>query len=516
MFRKANFWVLIGIAISLLALLVMDLSGSVVQGADSQEKTTTPLKHVVVIFQENVSFDHYFATYPVATNPAGEPVFKARPGTPAVDGLPANLLTNNTNSANPFRLDRSQAATCDQDHNYTDEQKAYHAGLLDKFVEFAGNSGPGCNPNQVMGYFDGNTVTALWNYAQHFTMSDNHFGTGFGPSTPGALNLVSGQTSGADATNLTTPFGQDSIASAVIGDPQPRFDDCSTREVLGMTGINVGDLLNEAGVTWGWFQGGFRPSSVVNGHAVCATAHTGSNGLSTKDYIPHHEPFQYYLSTANPHHRPPTSVNRIGMTDQANHQYDLSDFWEAVQSGNLPAVSFLKASAFQDGHAGYSDPLAEQAFLVMTLNRLQKLPEWKSMAVIVAYDDSDGWYDHVMPPIVSQSNTGLDALTGPGSCGAAPAGALEGRCGYGPRLPLLVISPFSRENFVDHSVTDQSSILRLIEDNWNLGRIDSQSFDQKAGSLLNMFDFREGRSEKTFLDPSTGQPTDTEMDGKFH
>src|SRR5579883_3313603 len=164
-------------------------------------RTATPIKHLVVIFDENVSFDHYFGTYPYATNPAGEPFFKARPGTPTVNGLTTTLLTDNPNAANPRRLDRALALTCDQDHGYTDEQKAFDGGLMDKFVESV--SGHGCtgstigqDKNTVMDYYDGNTVTALWNYAQHFAMSDNSFGTTFGPSTPGALNLVSGQTHG--------------------------------------------------------------------------------------------------------------------------------------------------------------------------------------------------------------------------------------------------------------------------------------------------------------------------------
>ncbi len=159
--------------------------------------TTTPIQHVVVIFQENVSFDHYFATYPWSANPAGEPRFTPKAGTPTVNGLTEALLLHNPNASNPMRLGRSQAATCDQDHDYTDEQKAFNHGLMDKFVEFAGNDGAGCDPKVVMDYFDGNTVTALWNYAQYFAMSDNSFGTTFGPSTPGALNLVSGQTHGA-------------------------------------------------------------------------------------------------------------------------------------------------------------------------------------------------------------------------------------------------------------------------------------------------------------------------------
>ena len=196
----------------------------------------------------------------------------------------------------------------------------------------------------------------------------------------------------------------------------------------------------------------------------------------------------------------------IGKTDQANHQYDLQDFWDAVQAGNMPAVSFLKAAAYQDGHAGYSDPLDEQTFLVNTINSLEKLPTWRSTAVIINYDDSDGWYDHVMGPILSQSNSAEDALTGTGSCGTAKAGAYLDRCGYGPRLPLLVISPFAKQNFVDNSVTDQSSILRFIEDNWKLGRIGDQSFDALAGSLSNMFNFSHPFNKSLFLDPATGEP----------
>jgi phospholipase C len=488
-----TFWCRVTLAIGLLSTA---MPGFAQNGA-----TTTPIKHVVVIFQENVSFDHYFATYPFAANPVGEPAFHARPGTPSVNGLTSGLIAHNPNSAPPFRLDRSQAATCDQDHDYTAEQQAFDAGLMDKFPEFAG-ADTGCDPAQVMGYFDGNTVTALWNYAQRFSMSDNSFGTTFGPSTPGALNLISGQTHGATPANQAG----DSIEGSVYGDPQPTFDDCTTRDNVAMSGTNVGNLLNNANLTWGWFQGGFRPSSVVNGKAHCDTAHIGSNGAPKKDYIPHHEPFQYYQSTANPHHLPPSSVALIGQTDQANHQYDLADFWAAADSGRLPAVSFVKAPGYQDGHAGYSDPLAEQTFVVQTINHLESLPVWRNTAVIIAYDDSDGWYDHQMGPIVSQSNTAVDTLTGVGSCGTAPTGAYEGRCGYGPRLPLLVVSPFAKRNFVDSSTTDQSSILRFIEDNWNLGRIGDQSFDERAGSLNNLFDFSAARAGRLFLDPASGQP----------
>jgi len=471
--------------------------------------STRWVDHVVVIFQENVTFDHYFATYPQAANPPGEPAFFPSRNTPGVNGLTLGLLNNNPNSANPKRLDRSQAVTCDQDHGYTDEQKAFDAGLMDKFVEFvAGSSCP--DKTIVMDYFDGNTVTALWNYAQHFAMSDNFYTTVFGPSTPGALNLISGQTHGATPANSPDNV----FDGTVIGDPRPLLDDCSpaTTTKISMSGTHVGDLLNAQKVTWGWFAGGFTPSGVTPGGAiVCGTTHQNIAGATVVDYIPHHEPFQYFQSSANPHHLPPSSVAMIGKTDQANHQYDLQDFWKAVNAGNMPAVSYLKARAFQDGHAGYSDPLDEQRFLVETLNQLQQRPEWNRTVVFITYDDTDGWYDHVMPPIVSQSTTPVDALTGPGMCGVAKAGAFPARCGYGGRVPLLAISPFAKPNYVDHTVTDQSSVLRFIEDNWFLGRIGNQSFDALAGSLETLFRFNQddqGQNAGPFiLDPATGMPT---------
>jgi phospholipase C len=488
--------------------------------------TATPIKHLVVIFQENVSFDHYFGTYPTATNPKGEPRFKAAANTPTVNGLNNALLNNNPNlnpangaaASNPFRLDRSQAVTPDQNHDYTAEQLAFDAGLMDLFPLNTSSGG-----NEVMGYFDGNTVTALWNYAQHFAMSDNSYGTTFGPSTPGVLNLVSGQTNGVSATLNGTGdevSGGSDGSLTVIGDPDPLGDVCSnpTRNQVTMGSKNIGDLLTGAGVTWGSFMGGFN-LSIVNpdGSTGCSRTSTSLAG-PTKDYIPHHSFFNYYTSTANLAHTRPASLAEIGHAGPANHQYDLQDFFAAAAAGNLPAVSFLKAQAYQDGHAGYSDPLDEQTFLVNTINFLEKLPSWGNTAVVIMYDDSDGWYDHQMGPIVNTSTGPADGLTGPNACGTAatalpgvnPANAHAlGRCGYGPRLPLLVVSPWARRNFVDHSVTDQSSIIRFIEDNWLGGqRIGQGSFEGIASSISQMFNFARERDDEDgvlVLDPSTGE-----------
>jgi phospholipase C len=256
--------------------------------------------------------------------------------------------------------------------------------------------------------------------------------------------------------------------------------------------------------TWGWFQGGFAPTSTSGGIATCAAASVGFGGTVT-DYIAHHQPFQYYPETANPHHLAPTSNLAIGTSDQANHQYDLSAFFTALDQGQLPAVSYIKAKGAFDGHPGYSDPLDEQTFIVNTINAIQANPYWKDTAIVIAYDDSDGWYDHVMDPLVNQSQVSDDALTGTGLCGGNTAATTQGRCGYGPRTPLLVISPYARQNYVDHSITDQSSILQFVETNWGLPAMGNGSMDVKAGSLNNMFNFGPGpKAPRLKLDPSTG------------
>jgi phospholipase C len=536
-----------------LTAIAMVASEARAAGAERPDcSAITSIKHLVVIFDENVSFDHYFGTYPNAANlpVAGdgkpEPPFHAKPDTPSVNGLlSAGLWTNNPNSTLPFRFDRNQAATSDQDHRYTDEQMAFDNGLMDLFPESTGsvNHGPDYSHGRgiVMGVFDGNTVTALWNYAQNFAMSDNSFGTTFGPSTPGALNLVAGRTGPVVESNGMPP-GDDvanpldpgtGAGGAVINDNDPLNDVCSApdRYQVRVDGPNIGDLLTGANVTWGWFQGGFRPvdKQLPNGKNNCGSTHKNISGYEIRDYVPHHEPFQYFKTTANPAHKAPTDLKLIGTNrDGANHQYDLSDFFLAAERGHsLPAVSFLKPAAYQDGHAGIeieSDPLDEQNFLVRTINRIEKLPEWKDTAIIIMWDDSDGWYDHVMGPIVNQSGTQYDSLTGQqsprentgpnrvpsGRCGSAkPDTMSQGRCGYGPRLPLLVISPYAKVNFVDHSVTDQSSVIKFIEDKWLRGkRLGKGSTDAIAGSLCNMFDFSVSkRALPIFLNPETGLNT---------
>ncbi|MFJ6211759.1 phospholipase C [Streptomyces sp. NPDC092296] len=516
-------------------------------GGGRPTPTRSPIRHLVVIYDENVSFDHYFATYPHAANTDGTP-FHADPDiphaantatAPRADTLEsAGLLKRNPNQYAPRRLSPAEALTCDQNHDYAAEQLAYHGGAADRFVEqteYGKCSGRlHGDPGLVLDYFDGNTVTALWNYARHYTLGDRSFGSAYGPSTPGALELISGQThgvvsvdpaSGSEDPVRTAAPDPYAVASpdargvgTMINDPDPAFDDCSGNDrssgsaLAAMLGRNIGNLLNEARVSWGWFQGGFRPSTPWDGlpghHARCGgTTHTNVGGIPVVDYSPHHNPFQYYRSTANPHHLPPASVAEIGYPGPANHNYDLADFHAAVAAGRLPAVSFLKAAQYQDGHAGYSDPIDEQHFLVDEINRIQLSPQWPHTAVVIAYDDSDGWYDHVWtPPTNGSRDTTPAAGGGPTdgpACQAGPPAALgfQDRCGPGPRQPLLVVSPYARVGHIDHTPTEQASITAFIEDNWRTGRIGGASFDGRAGTLVHAFDFDHPHRTRMLLNP---------------
>jgi len=655
-FRRLLLPAVVAAAASAAALAATTQAGVRDRGNEHGFATETPIRHLVVIFQENVSFDHYFGTYPNAANTDGQK-FAAAPHTPAVDGLtPAtspslpsslrhssDLTASNPNVSLPVRLDSSANGpggngngqlTCDQDHNYSDEQQALDGGLMDQFVQSVGTDGGSkipagtvlCDPKTVMDYYDGNTTTALWNYAQRYAMSDNSYNTTFGPSAPGAINLVSGNTGSVDvAHEVNAPSVATSAAPnaditadglggfSLTSDAQPYWDDCSTRDAVALNGTTIGDELNARGLSWGWFQGGFKPSESFTaglaaiGKSGQATStfipdefkaagfqtlvpHSSNQGLCDAvtpvgvafgatlagapwgykdDYIPHHEPFDYYASTANPHHLSVPAdasgndtiagLQEIGTDTQTfsggygvgpqfdtpNHNYDSSDFDQLVAAiahhqlpaSALPAVTFLKAPGYEDGHAAYSDPADEQAFIVKEVNALEQTPGWSSTAVIVNYDDSDGWYDHAYSGVTNPSLSVADNLThitlgkisatnpASGQCGSEsatskPLANEQGRCGFGPRLPMIVISPWAKTNYVDHNLSDQSSIINFIEYNWHLPGIPG-SFDQALAQqdraehipfdLAGMFDFRQDSDLEHFglpavqLDPVTGQ-----------
>ena len=528
--------------------------------ATAKAVPTTPIQHVVVIFQENVSFDHYFATYPNATNSSGQPFYPAK-GTKSVNGLSGSLLTANPNGANPRRLDpavTSDVLTCDQDHDYTDEQSAFDNGAMDKFVADTGTgsgngpTGQPCQASDVMNYYDGNTVTGLWNYAQHFAMSDNSFGTTFGPSSPGAINLASGDTGGVSRAIKGAATDGDVVADgkggySLISDAQPFYDDCSTRDAAALSGHQ-----HRRPAELGRAELGLVPGRLPAGRALLRRGRhhplvRPGVGFAGEGRLPrqpsrrrrprwhrpvgdegrlHPAPRAVPVLRVDGQPAPPGAGLAVGHRHRHGHARQVRHGQPPVRHERLrlarcrhplrqrcrPAHCQRSASSrrpgYEDGHAAYSDPIDEQNFVVDEINALEQTPDWSSTAVIVAYDDSDGFYDHVFSGVRNPSQTEADTLTGANQCGTGTdyLGGEQGRCGLGPRLPLLVISPWAKSNFVAHNVTDQSSITKFIEQNWNLGHIPG-SFATVAGSINTMFDFHHGGSNPVlYLNPATGQP----------
>ena len=301
---------------------------------------------------------------------------------------------------------------------------------------------------------------------------------------------------------------------------------CSTAaDQNTIAGKNVGDLLNAQGVTWGWFQGGFdltvtNPNGTTGLQPRSTPATVPAPRATSTDYIPHHAPFQYYASTANPTHARPSRVAAIGhtyetdgtTTEPANHQYDSHDFFDALQAGNFPAVELPQGARLSGrargllrtrstsrtsstsvvtrraGRAASGSSTADR-LRVRRLRRLVRPPGAADREPV----------DERAP---TRSTARASATSGAQQNGAAPTTPLlgnaggrrsarpaQGRCGYGTRIPLLVVSPFAKKNYIDHTLTDQSSVLQVRRGQLARRRSASRpggSFDTIAGTIENM------------------------------
>lgn len=402
---------------ALLALSVLFFTSSI------YANTVSPIKHIVVIYQENRSFDHYFGTYPKA------PGFLALPGTPAVNGIPTgsfNLDTKGKKVA-PYLFGKTELVTPDPNHDYGAMIKSYNKGKMDKFFIQSEKHKKGSG-RTAMGYYDYRTLAASWQYAQHFSLADNWFQPVFGPSTPGALYLIAAQ-SGNPGDEIT-------------GDPLPAYGPTGGVKRVRTDGLkykNIGDVLSQNKIDWAWYQGGYR------------------HGTDADDtYVAHHNPFQYF--------------DRYEQGAYKKHIKDYSELEKNIKAKTLPAVVYVKAGEGEDEHPGQSSPIWE-SFSVKTINLIMSSPYWKDTAIILTYDESGGYWDHVAPPQIEKSQRAPDGL--------------EGR---GPRIPALVISPYAKKNYVSHVLYDTTSILKFIEWNWKLPALNRR--DAAANNLLDMFDFK--------------------------
>jgi phospholipase C len=456
------------VIVSTSALLIAAAPFAVVASADTSTTPSSPIKHTVVIFQENRSFDNYFGTYPYA------PGFNPISGTPKdvrnfkyVAGKEVRDVTGNVynpdDNGNPVYpwhdAGKANVKQVDVNHNYSDMITMVDGGKMDKFYTENSKGGkspnftPGTNPVRgklSMSYNDYNEIPALWQYAQHYALADNYFQPVSGPSTPGAFYLVAAQS------------GNDSSSQQITGDPNPKngpfggdnWDGLS----YNLTYKNIGDLLTESNQSWAWYAGGWDAAKAATNATKPAT---DKNSLATVSddalkYSPHHNPFQYFQNYENGKYN--------------NNLKDYNNFEQEVKNGTLPQVSFVKGGYGDDEHPGLgnqSSPSAED-FTIKTINQIMNSPYWKDTAIIVTYDEGGGFYDHVAPPTAVKTADGL--------------------VGNGPRVPALVISPYAKENYVSHVQYDHTSVLKFLETNYNLPSLNKR--DAAANGLTDMFDFK--------------------------
>ena len=472
------------------------------------------IANVVVIYAENRSFNNLFANFPGATGvPATRDAKKKGPAfapqrdrdgsvlaklPPAWGGLTAagqpvtvtQAQTTNVLPNAPFQIDSPTPAwgapvvnntiiTRDLYHRFFENQMQIDGGLNDKFAAWGDSGGT------VMGWFDGSR-TALWKIARDYTLADRFFQGAFGGSYLNHQYLIcacvpvypDADTNPAhpsitvlrtDADGKFTPdlaLADNSPASALAGPPvfkksgnltprnyfgdgtfhsintmqppfQPSYNPPTPDDTAGLYATpaepttlppqalaTIGDLLSAKGVAWTWYAGGWNAAL-----ADRTKVYDDASG----NFQAHHQPFNYYASLDPKTHA----------ADRALHLKDYTDLVADVAAGKLPPVAFYKPIGKNNEHPGYASVAEGDAHIADLIAKLQASPQWAHMLVVVTYDENGGQWDEVAPP--------KGDIAGPGT-----------------RIPALVISPFARRGFVDHTPYDSASILRFVTHRWSL------------------------------------------------
>ncbi len=436
------------------------------QAPAAAQSGKTPLKHIIVVYMENWSFDSLYGLFPGANGLAN-----ATNAAPQVDKtgkvydmLPAPLNSNQKDSngksipdprfpANlpnkPFEVDK-YVPTSDQTGDllvsFYPEQYQIDGGKMDKFAAWTNAGG------LVMGYYD-TTKLPLYQYAKQYTLGDNFFHAAFGGSflnafwlacscTPTFANAPADMLIQMDANGVLTKDGPVTPDGYVVNtafssySPHPATAKAD-HLVPPQTQPTLGDRLSEKGISWAWYSGGWNDAVA---------------GKAEKLFQFHHQPYAYFKNYGD------------GTDARQQHLKDETDFYAALSNGSLPAVSFVKPVGEDNEHPGYATVDAGEKWAVNLINQVQKTADWEDTAIILTYDENGGFWDHVTPP----------------------AGD---KWGPGTRVPLLVISPYAKKGFVDHTQMDTTSILSLIEYQYGLKPLSDR--DAKASNMLSAFDFNQ-------------------------
>ena len=451
-----------GAATPLVLLLAVTMPAMAAQTPE-HDPSLDRIGHIIILFLENRSFDHLYGLFPSADGvwnsglasvqvsaqgrpfPALPTVINNRalwPGPPNLLGIDSRFRPGIPNG--PFRADEYislSERTGDMVHRFYQEQEQIDGGRMDKFVAL---SGAGALP---MGYFDGSELP-LFRLAREYTLADRFFHAAFGGGflnhfwlicacTPryenAPQNLVAkvGANGRMIEDGAVTPDGYAVNTIDPVSEPHdPRI--FADRQLLPLqTMPTIGGKLTDAGVSWAWYSGGFAD----------ATA-----GRAAPTFIFHHQPFVYFADYA------------AGTLGRAEHLKDESDMIRSIKDGSLPQVSFYKPIGVDDEHPGYADLVRGDRHAAAIVYEIQHSAIWDDAVIIITYAGNGGLWDHVAPPKID-------------------------RWGPGTRVPAIIISPFAKRHFVDHTTYDTTSILKLIETRWSLTPLGER--DAHAADLTN-------------------------------
>jgi len=433
--------------------LVMTLPSSL----QAAPKGLEQIEHIVVIYLENRSFDSLFGLFPGANG-----LNSAKNAAPQVDEngwpyktLPLVTTGKQPDSRFPANLPNKPFDIAeyvlpgdkhpDLTHRFFIHQMQIDGGRNDRFAELSSAGG------LVMGYYS-LPASALWNYAREFTLADNFFQAAFGGSFLNHQWLICACTPEfKDAPAELRRWKNDSATGKPISDPAvtndgyavgsiqpfyPPYDQAYAENRLPpQYKVTIGDRLTEKSISWAWYAGGWDNALAGN--------------KTDENFQYHHQPFVYYANYA-----PETQARGEHLKDRANLLTDLN--------GNFPQVAFYKPVGSENQHPGYSSITAADREVEEIVEAVRGSEIWPSTAIIITYDEFGGLWDHVSPPV-------------------------KDRWGPGTRIPAIIVSPFAKKGFVDHSLYDTTSILKLIESRFGLQPLSDR--DAEANNMLNAFVF---------------------------
>ena len=440
--------------------LIAALSPARAQDAPKPVPGLEKINHVIVIYLENRSFDNLYGLFPGADGiaQAGATSTQVDKDGKPYDKLPPVLNTNMKPVApdtrfplaldnKPYRADayvKLDQITGDAWHRYYQEQLQIDSGKMDKYVAWS-DAG-----SLVMGYYDG-SPSPVWQLAKDYTLMDEFHHAAFGgsflnhifmicgcapkfPEAPDEIIAKLDDKGGLVKDGAVTPDGYAVNTLFAAGGPYPAGYP-KARLVPPQTDATIGDRLVEKGIDWAWFSGGWDDAIA---------------GKPGPLFQFHHQPFAYFKKYA------------VGTPGAKAHLKDETDFIEGITKGELPPVVFFKPSGEDNEHPGYSSILAGEYHTALLIDLIKRSPLWKDSAIVVTYDENGGLWDHVAPPAID-------------------------KWGPGTRVPALLISPFAKKGFIDHTVMDTTAIDKLIETRWGLKPLGSR--DAASGDMTEAFQF---------------------------